>query len=48
MMGLHLGEALSLAMSGFLISVWGFVAPFVLAASTHAFFYVGAYIILKE
>lgn len=48
MMGLHLGEALSLAMSGFLISVWGFVAPFVLAASTHVFFYVGAYIILKE
>lgn len=48
MMGLHLGEALSLAMSGFLISVWGFVAPFVLAASTHVFFYLGAYIILKE
>lgn len=48
MMGLHLGEALSLAMSGFLISFWGFVAPFVLAASTHVFFFVGAYIILKE
>jgi predicted MFS family arabinose efflux permease len=48
MMGLHLGEALSLATSGFLISLWGFVAPFVLAASTHVFFYVGAYIALKE
>jgi len=48
MMGLHLGEALSLAMSGFLIALWGFVAPFVLAASTHVFFYVGAYVILKE
>lgn len=48
MMGLHLGEALSLAMSGFLISLWGFVAPFVLAASTHVFFYLGSYIILKE
>jgi MFS family permease len=48
MMGLHLGEALSLAMSGFLIALWGFVAPFVIAASTYVFFYVGAYVILKE
>ena len=48
MMGLHLGESLSLALSGFLISLWGFVAPFVLAASTHVFFYVGSYVVLKE
>lgn len=48
MMGLHLGEALSLALSGVLIELWGFVAPFLLAALTHVIFYVGAYAILKE
>jgi len=45
---LHLGEALSLALSGFLIAIWGFAAPFMLAASTHVIFYVGSYAILKE
>lgn len=48
MMGLHLGEALSLALSGVLIALWGFVAPFVLAASTYAVFYVGSYMLLEE
>jgi len=48
MMGLHVGEALSLALSGFLISMWGFVTPFLLSASTYAIFYVTSYFILKE
>jgi len=48
MMGLHVGEALSLALSGVLISLWGFVAPFLLSASTYVLFYVGSYLILKE
>lgn len=48
MMGLHLGEASSLALSGVLIALWGFVAPFVLAASTYTIFYVGSYMLLKE
>ncbi|NWF86564.1 MFS transporter [Candidatus Bathyarchaeota archaeon] len=48
MMGLHLGETLSLALSGVLIALWGFVAPFMLAASTYTLFYIGAYILLKE
>lgn len=48
MMGLHIGEAASLALSGILIAVWGFAAPFLLAASTFAVFYVGSYSILPE
>ncbi len=48
MMGLHLGEALSLALSGLLISLWSFAVPFVLAASTYLLFSVGTYVILKE
>ena len=48
MMGFHVGEALSLALSGFLIVLWGFAAPFLLAASTYVIFYVGSYLILKE
>jgi len=48
MTGLHFGEALSLALSGLLISMWGFAAPFLLAASTYAIFYVTSYFILKE
>jgi MFS family permease len=47
MFGLHIGETLSLALSGFLIAAWGFAAPFLLAASTYAVFYVTSYIILK-
>lgn len=48
MMGLHLGESLSLALSGVFIALWGFAAPFMLAASTYIIFYVGAYMLLKE
>lgn len=48
MMGLHFGEAFSLALSGVLIELWGFVAPFLLAALTYIIFYVGSYMLLKE
>jgi len=48
MMGLHVGETLGLASSGLLISMWGFVVPFLLTASTYAIFSVAAYFILKE
>jgi MFS family permease len=48
MMGLHVGEASSLALSGLLISLWGFMAPFLLSALTYAFFYVSSYMILEE
>lgn len=48
MMGLHLGEALSLALTGVLIALYGFVVPFLLAASTYAIFYVGSFMLLKE
>jgi predicted MFS family arabinose efflux permease len=48
MMGLHLGESLSLALSGVLIALWGFAAPFMLAALTYTIFYVGSYVLLKE
>jgi len=47
MMGLHSGNTLSLALSGFLISMWGFVAPFLMSALIFALFYVGSYFILK-
>ena len=48
MFGLHVGETLSLALSGFLIAALGFVVPFLLAASTYIVFYIPSYIILKE
>jgi MFS family permease len=48
MMGLHVGETFSMALSGILIDTWGFAVPFLLAASTYVVFYVGAYLILKE
>jgi hypothetical protein len=48
MMGLHLGESLSLALSGIFVSLWGFAVLFVLAALTYIFFYVGSYMALKE
>ncbi|MEM3699991.1 MAG: MFS transporter [Candidatus Bathyarchaeia archaeon] len=48
MFGLHVGETMSLALSGFLIERWGFLAPFLLAASTYAIFYIPSYTILKE
>ncbi len=48
MFGLHVGETLSLAFSGFLIAAYGFIVPFLLAASTYAVFYLTSYVILKE
>jgi len=48
MTGLHIGETLSLAISGFLIAWWGFLAPFLLAASTYIIYYLSAYQILRE
>jgi len=47
-MGFHFGESLSLAFSGFLIAMWGFVAPFLLMASTYAIFYIPAYFFTTE
>jgi len=48
MMGLHSGDTLSLALSGVLISMWGFAAPFWISALIFILFYVGSYLILKE
>jgi len=48
MMGLHAGDTLSLALSGFLISLWGFTAPFLTSAIIFALFYLGSYSILKK
>jgi len=48
MMGLHAGDTLSLALSGFLISLWGFMAPFLISAVVFVLFYLGSYSILKE
>jgi len=48
MTGLHIGETLSLALSGLLISIWGFAVPFLLTASTYAIFSVASYLILTE
>jgi len=48
MFGLHVGETLSLALSGFLIATYGFVIPFLLAVSTYVVFYLISYVILKE
>ncbi|MGQ9623919.1 MAG: MFS transporter [Candidatus Bathycorpusculaceae bacterium] len=47
MMGLHLGESISLALSGILISSCGFAAPFLISALTYIIFYVGSYKLLK-
>ncbi len=48
MMGLHSGRTVSLAMSGLLISMFGFAAPFLISAFIFVLFYVGSYLILKE
>ncbi len=48
MTGLHIGETLSLVLSGFLISIWGFAVPFLLTASTYAIFSVASLLILVE
>ena len=48
MMGLHLGEAASLALSGVLIANWGFNLSFMLAATLYAVFYIGVFMIYGE
>jgi MFS family permease len=48
MMGLHAGTTISLAMSGFLIAMWGFAIPFLSAALIFPFFYFSAYFLLKQ
>lgn len=48
MMGLHGGTTISLAMSGFLIDLWGYSVPFLLSASIFVVFYVSAYSLLKK
>ncbi len=46
-MGLHGGRVLSLAITGFLISLWGFAAPFLTSAFVFAFFLFGVHLLLK-
>jgi len=46
--GCHFTGSLSLALTGYLISVWSFVAPFLLASLTYIIFSVGAYKVLTN
>ena len=48
MMGFHIGESLSLALSGILVLLFGYAAVFIIAAATYAVFFAGSYLILKE
>jgi MFS family permease len=48
MMGLHIGESASLALSGVLIANWGFAISFVLAAILYAVFYIGTFTLYGE
>ncbi|MEM2947022.1 MAG: MFS transporter [Candidatus Bathyarchaeia archaeon] len=48
MMGLHLGESASLALSGVLVANWGFRASFALAAAIYAIFYTGTFTLYGE
>ena len=48
MMGLHGGRTISLALSGFLIDLWGFIVPFFLSALIFVIFYVPTYFLLKK
>jgi MFS family permease len=47
-MGFHIGESISLVITGFLIATWGFIAPFTLTAVSFPLFYVPAYLIMKR
>lgn len=47
-MGHHCGRSFSLAMSGLLISMFGFATPFLLSAFIFAFFYIPSFLILRE
>jgi MFS family permease len=46
--GFHITESFSLALTGIMISQWGFTAPFVLAALTYLIFAIGSYFSLKD
>jgi MFS family permease len=46
--GFHIGESVSLVITGFLIATWGFIAPFALTAASFPLFYVPAYLIMKR
>ncbi|MCJ7422832.1 MFS transporter [Candidatus Bathyarchaeota archaeon] len=46
--GFHITESLSLALTGIMISQWGFAAPFGLAALTYSIFAVGSYFSLSD
>jgi len=46
--GFHITESFSLALTGIIISQWGFTTPFVLAGLTYLLFAVGSYFSLKD
>ncbi len=46
--GFHLTESISLALTGIMISQWGFAAPFCLAALTYLVFATSSYILLRD
>jgi MFS family permease len=46
--GFHLTESVSLALTGIMISQWGFTVPFVLSALTYLIFAIGSYLSLKD
>lgn len=48
MMGFHGGMSLSLAMTGFFVSIFGFATAFLFLALTFPLFYVTSYFILKN
>ncbi|MCS7124621.1 MAG: MFS transporter [Candidatus Bathyarchaeota archaeon] len=48
MMGLHIGEAGSLALSGVLIAKGGFAASFIPAAALYSAFYMGTFMLYEE
>jgi MFS family permease len=48
MMGFHVGESLSLALSGILVLLFGYAAVFIPAAATYAVFFIGSYLMLEK
>jgi MFS family permease len=48
MMGLHIGESASLALSGILITNWGFAVSFILASTLYVIFYLGIFMLFEE
>jgi len=46
--GFHITESISLALTGIMISQWGFTVPFILAALAYLIFAVGSYFALKD